>query len=409
MILRLLKIIIALLFPVISYAQWNYEPTYHGQYIEHEHYSLCYSEGYEQAVWVAYELTKDEVVNNNYERTDNFKPDPYVTTGSATLADYKGSGYDRGHLAPAADMAFSAIAMSESFYLSNMSPQKPGFNRGIWRSLETLVRTWAVENQAIYVITGGVFKDIGAVTSSNDSINIGFMEIIGPNEVVVPPYFYKIVLVYQPPVYKAIAFIIPNRKCHEDLQHFATTIDSVEVVTGINFFPDFDDKRIDELESSCNLNSWSFKKSSTSYSSNKKSYYTDTENKIDINTASAAELDQLCGIGPAKANAIIQARPYSSIDELTKAKGIGAATLEKIRPYITVGSVEQNKQTKSSSTSKLNINTATKNQLEVLPGIGPTLAQRIIDARPFRSKSDLLKVKGIGPKRYDMIKNKVTL
>ena len=112
-----------------------------GQIIEHTHYTLSYSEQHEQAEWVAYELTASEV-NGSYDRTDNFRRDPEVETGSASLADFKGSGYDRGHLAPAGDMSFSLTAMSESFYLSNMTPQETGFNRGIWRQLESQVRDW---------------------------------------------------------------------------------------------------------------------------------------------------------------------------------------------------------------------------------------------------------------------------
>lgn len=101
---------------------------------------------------MCYYLTGDRV-NGTIGRTDNFRPDPLVETGSASLADYKGSGYDRGHLAPAGDMKWSQKVMSESFFMSNMSPQTPGFNRGIWRSLESLVRTWAAENEDIYVVS----------------------------------------------------------------------------------------------------------------------------------------------------------------------------------------------------------------------------------------------------------------
>ena len=141
--------------------------------VKHYAYTLNYNEEHEQAEWVAYILTKDRVYGT-VKRTNNFRPDPKVKTGSATLADYKGSGYDRGHLAPAADMKWSATAMSESFYMSNMSPQRPGFNRGIWKRLEQLVRTWAVEYEEIHVVTGPVLK--------------GSFKSIGPNQVSVPEY-----------------------------------------------------------------------------------------------------------------------------------------------------------------------------------------------------------------------------
>ena len=90
---------------------------------------------------VSYKLTKAEVQNQVTKRKDNFRLDPVIKTGSAILADYKGSGYDRGHLAPAGDMAWSKKAMSESFFLTNMSPQVPGVHRGMWRILEEQIRT----------------------------------------------------------------------------------------------------------------------------------------------------------------------------------------------------------------------------------------------------------------------------
>ena len=104
--------------------------------VEHEYYTLRYNEKTEQADWVAYTLKKVNLDNSKFKRTDNFREDPDVKTKSATLADYKGSGYDRGHLAPAADFAWTKNGMSESFYMSNMSPQQPDFNRGIWKKLE---------------------------------------------------------------------------------------------------------------------------------------------------------------------------------------------------------------------------------------------------------------------------------
>ena len=96
-------------------------------------YALGYSEEHEQPLWVTYKLTADEVKNKKARRTDDFRSDPAIPSSSAEPADYKGSFFDRGHLAPAADMSFSLQAMSESFYMSNMSPQRPEFNRGIWK------------------------------------------------------------------------------------------------------------------------------------------------------------------------------------------------------------------------------------------------------------------------------------
>jgi hypothetical protein len=112
------------------------------QIISHTAYLLSYNEEHEQANWVAYMLTSSKL-GSGLERSNRFLEDPLVASGTATNADYAKSGYDRGHLAPAADMSWSMQVMQESFYYSNMSPQLPGFNRGIWKKLEEKVRDWA--------------------------------------------------------------------------------------------------------------------------------------------------------------------------------------------------------------------------------------------------------------------------
>jgi len=206
-------------------------------------YTLQYNEQFEQADWVAYELTAAEVLGTAAERSDKFRSDPAIPTGSATDADYKKSGYDRGHLAPAADMKFSEEAMQSCFYYSNMSPQAPAFNRGIWASLEAMVRFWAVENDAVLVVTGPVLD--------KDSY-----PSIGPNEVAIPEFFYKIVLDNTPPTLKGIAYILPNAAPDKPLSAYACSIDRAEEITGIDFFPRLDDRTETMLESSFNTALW---------------------------------------------------------------------------------------------------------------------------------------------------------
>lgn len=213
------------------------------QIIQHTGYTLCYNETHEQAAWVAYELSKDETFKV-CKRTNRFIPDPTVTTGSAIDEDYKGSGFDRGHLAPAADMAWSTTTMAESFYFSNMSPQRPQFNRGIWKKLEEQVREWAKENNAIYIVTGPVLKS--------------GLNHIGIDEVSVPNYYYKVILDYSQPDIKAIGFILPNEGSMESLQHFAVSIDSVEQLTGIDFFPLLPDVIENKLEQQMCLTCWTW-------------------------------------------------------------------------------------------------------------------------------------------------------
>ncbi|NTV46324.1 MAG: DNA/RNA non-specific endonuclease [Chlorobiales bacterium] len=228
-------------------AGFNYLPTTkEGQIIKHEYFTLSYAEKHEQAEWVAYELTKMMVKNGELKRNDDFRPDPDVSTRSATPEDYSNSGYDRGHLVPAGDMEFSMTAMSETFYMSNMSPQDPAFNRGVWKHLEEQARKWSIQNEKIYIVTGGVLTD-GLPT-------------IGRNKVSVPRYFYKIILDYEEPGIKAISFLIPNERSKKPLNTFVVSIDSVEALTGIDFFPALPDKLENELEKTSNLRQWSKKK-----------------------------------------------------------------------------------------------------------------------------------------------------
>lgn len=213
-----------------------------------EHYSLCYRESYEQAEWSAYCLTEEELVKNA-KRSDDFRSDPEITTGSATPSDYKKSGYDRGHLSPAADFAFDQNAMSETFYMSNMSPQKGGLNRGIWKDLEAEVRLWAKDFGRVYVVSGPILEKPAAEYQS-----------IGENQVAVPEFYYKVILA---PLYAdekdketpedaqsvmMMAFIFPNEKCEGTLDDYAVTVDEVESRTGLDFFAPLPDSIENEME-----------------------------------------------------------------------------------------------------------------------------------------------------------------
>jgi endonuclease G len=211
--------------------------------IKHLGYAFQYSEKHEQAFWVGYELTKKET-EKAFERTDEFIPDPAVSTGTATVADYAKSGYDRGHLAPAADMGWSQQAMAESFYFSNMSPQEPGFNRGIWKNLEEQVRTWAKAYDSIYVVTGPVLKD-------------GLVQL-GPNGVSIPKYYYKVILDNTGDDAKAIGFLMPNQASKEPLEKFAVSVDQVEQETGIDFFNKLPDSRENASEKEVCIPCWTW-------------------------------------------------------------------------------------------------------------------------------------------------------
>jgi endonuclease G, mitochondrial len=189
--------------------------------VYHTGFTLSYNEEHEQANWVAYELSYDKI-GGSEKRTNKFLPDPNVSTQTANDKDYYKSGYDRGHLAPAGDMTWSEEAMRSSFYYSNMSPQVPSFNRGIWKKLEEQIRTWALRDSLLFVATGPVLEN--------------GLPYIGDNKVSVPKYYYKVIIDYYGNEKKGIGFIMANEASSKPLSNFIVSIDSVEKLTGINFF-----------------------------------------------------------------------------------------------------------------------------------------------------------------------------
>lgn len=219
-----------------------------GQVIRHKHYTLSYDEAHEQAEWVAYRLSQASLEVPNVPRATRFEEDPLVHTKSAHHRDYTRSGYTRGHLAPAGDMAFDEEAMQESFYMSNISPQISAMNGGIWNELEETTRDWAYHNDEVYVVTGPV------LTPAHIKKKIG-----KSSKVSVSDLFYRIVLDYTEPEIKAIAFLIPNELSEKPLQDYVVTIDEVEEVTGIDFFAGaFADEKEEQIESTVDVGKWKF-------------------------------------------------------------------------------------------------------------------------------------------------------
>jgi len=234
-----------LLSGLASFAQDNLElPAYSDSaaIIRHTGFTLEYAEKYEQAKWVAYVLTKREVQSNIAPRTDNFRPDPDVITGSATLADYKNSGFDRGHLYPAGDAGWDSTSMSDCFYLSNMSPQTHDFNAGIWTTLEDAVRDWAYDFDSLYVVTAGILTD--------------GLPVIGTDSVAIPEYYYKALLKRSGTDFDGIGFLLKGENSAQPLHAFAITIDSLEAISGIDFFPKLEDTVEESVESTLNLSVW---------------------------------------------------------------------------------------------------------------------------------------------------------
>lgn len=214
-----------------------------GQVVHHEGYSLSYSEPYEQAEWVAYELKKEHISSTDLKRP-YFEVDKTIKTKAAHWRNYKNSGYDRGHLCPAADRKYSKQAYDQTFLTSNISPQKHDFNSGIWNRLEQKVRYWALRYDGVYVVTGGVLK--------------GQMQTIGEEHVAVPNQFYKVILDYNNGNPKVIAFLMPHQDSDKPLYEFVVSVDEIEALTGIDFFSKLDDAIEDRIEASDNYKKWRF-------------------------------------------------------------------------------------------------------------------------------------------------------
>lgn len=192
--------------------------------------------------WVAWELTRDETEGEE-PRDDKFSCDESIP-GCADDWDYKYSGYDRGHMAPAADMKWSEKSMKESFMLTNICPQAPDLNRGSWKKLEEKCRYLAQKDSAIIIICGPVLTD-------------PIKEYIGDSRVAVPERFFKVILSPYKDEPTAIGFIMPNSKVEGGMQTCAVTIDSVETVTGHDFFHLLPAETQDYIETQCNFNKWS--------------------------------------------------------------------------------------------------------------------------------------------------------
>ncbi|MCR5047283.1 MAG: DNA/RNA non-specific endonuclease [Treponema sp.] len=204
------------------------------QIVERSGYVLCYNEKHEQADWVAYTLDISKLEKNT-KRTNDFREDFEIKSGSAILEDYRKSGYDRGHLAPAGDMAYSVQAMSESFLLSNISPQPHPFNEGVWNSLEQHFRNLAQNHEKIYIATGPLLEK-------------NIYPTIGKNKVSVPEYFYKVALIKDAENYKMEAYIIPASAAKENFRNYRFSVDQVEERTGLDFFYLMDDELENRLE-----------------------------------------------------------------------------------------------------------------------------------------------------------------
>ncbi|MEX0315128.1 MAG: DNA/RNA non-specific endonuclease [Allomuricauda sp.] len=214
-----------------------------GQMIEHQHFTLSYSEPHEQAEWVAYQLKKEHLTYDDRKRP-YFIEDPKVKTKSADWRNYKRSGYDRGHLCPAGDRRFSEQAYNETFYTSNISPQDRDFNAGIWNRLEQQIRKWCKKYGDLTIVAGGVLEN--------------GLEEIGEEDVDVPNVFYKVVFRKNGDSVRILCFLIPNKESSASLKSFLIPIDELEKITSIDFFENQPKTWQKKVESTVDASGWSF-------------------------------------------------------------------------------------------------------------------------------------------------------
>jgi endonuclease G len=212
------------------------------QIITHIGYTVSYNSDWKIPNWVAYELTKEEV-EGTVPRFDTFSSDPEVSyENSATTYDYSNSGWDRGHMAPAGDMKWSEQAMKESFYLSNICPQNSNLNSGIWADLERQVRELARQKGNIYVVCGPVI--------------LKQPQTIGKNRVAVPDAFFKALLQNDKNNWYAIAFVFANKSGRKPLATYAMSVEELQIITGIDFFPALPDNIERKAESEVDFTKW---------------------------------------------------------------------------------------------------------------------------------------------------------
>ena len=205
-------------------------------------YTVSYNKDNRIPNWVAWHLTADHT-SGPYRRPGGaWHEDTQVPTPRITLTDFRDCAWTRGHMCPAGDNKWDADAMYETFLFTNCCPQHANLNSGVWNQIEMSCRRWAEKYGDIYIVCGPIlFRQEH--------------ETIGPNKVVVPEAFFKVVLCRSDRP-KAIGFLFRNDGKKVTLSSVVHTVDDIERLTGIDFFPALDDKTEDRIEAEANLREW---------------------------------------------------------------------------------------------------------------------------------------------------------
>lgn len=211
------------------------------QLVVHHGFQLSFNPDWHLPNWVAYFLTPSRAEGQE-PRAGHFESDPAVEPFSADNDDYRNSGYDRGHMAPAADMKWNDKAMHESFYFSNICPQNRNLNRGDWQELEQQVRRWAAKSDTLFIVCGPFLRKTP--------------KTIGAHDVAVPEGFYKVILRKRKDRLEGAGFLFENKAGSRPLRTYAVSIDSIETLTHIDFFYRLPKEVQAKLESRTELADW---------------------------------------------------------------------------------------------------------------------------------------------------------
>lgn len=216
-------------------------PHNNSQLIQYSEFQLLFNPDNKTPDFVAWQLLGKNTTGqhkryNKFWKDDNVKNCP-------ESSDYTHSGYDRGHLCPAADMKWSATGMKECFSMANMAPQNHSLNSGAWATLEEKCRTWAKRDSALIIIAGPIYDK-------------NFNKTIGNAQIKVPSAFFKVILAPYTQNPRAIGFIYPNSPSPGNMKNYAMSVDNVEEITGLDFFFSLPDNIENEIEAKFSFNDW---------------------------------------------------------------------------------------------------------------------------------------------------------
>lgn len=217
---------------------------HNGRTLDYVDFIVDFNPEHHQPNFASWILTRDMVENSTAPRRDNFRPDPDVPE-SSTLADYKRSGYDRGHIVPAGDMKHDPDAMDRTFFLTNISPQLNQLNAGPWKTLEDNCRNWAVRDSVLVIVAGPILTD---------RLN----KKIGTTGVTVPQRYFKVILAPNADPPRGIGFVMNNGANPGGVQATALTIRQVEELTGYDFFSSLPDDLENKIETEARYSVWQY-------------------------------------------------------------------------------------------------------------------------------------------------------